>query len=101
MKVSLIALTFGFFLVAGLLLAATAEPTPGDGNADVDHVAMYAPTTCDANGDGCVTARDYIIMAQELGNTNPPGPTRSDCNGDTIVDQLDIISLAMEWLNCE
>ena len=36
MKAGLIALTFGFFLVAGLPLAATAGLTPGDGDTVED-----------------------------------------------------------------
>ena len=38
MKVSLIALAFGFFLVVGLPLTATAGPTPGGPDTDGDTV---------------------------------------------------------------
>ncbi len=92
MKVRSIALTFGFFLAAGLPLGATADPPPGDTSAAV---ALSA----DANGDGCVDARDYIIMAKEWGNT-PPAPITSDANGDTVVSQADQAIMTSEWGQC-
>jgi len=61
MKASLIALTFGFFLVAGLPLAATAGPTPGGADSDSDGVedafdnctTIANPGQEDADHDGC------------------------------------------------
>ena len=54
MKAGLIALTFGFFLVAGLPLAATAGPTPGgaDGDGDTVEDAFDNCTTIDQRGAG-------------------------------------------------
>ena len=124
MKVSLIALTIGFFLAVGFPLAATAGPTPGGADSDGDTVEDAFDNCCttanagqedsdhdgcgdaceqsilaDANGDGCVDSNDYIIIAGEWGNTNPPGPTLSDANGDTVVDSNDYIVMAGEWGN--
>jgi hypothetical protein len=124
MKVSLLALTFGFFLAVGLPLAATAGPTPGgpdfDGDtvedafdnccahsnpdqADADHdgcgdVCDPVPIA-DANGDTVVDFLDFIILSQEWGNTCIPGPAQSDFNGDTVVDFLDFIILSQQWAN--
>ncbi len=126
MKVGLIALTFGFFLAAGLPLAATAGPTPGGPDSDGDTVEDAFDNCCvdanagqededhdgcgdvcdpemlsDANKDGCVDALDYITLAAEWGNTCDPGPTLSDANGDTVVDALDYIIIASEWGLCK
>ncbi|NIP95107.1 MAG: hypothetical protein GWO24_17325, partial [Akkermansiaceae bacterium] len=120
MKVSLLALTFGFFLAVGLPLAATAGPTPGGPDNDGDTVEDAFDNCCihanpgqedadhdgcgdvcdpggDANGDGVVDALDYIIIAGEWGNTCDPGPTFADFNGDTVVDALDYIIIAGSW----
>jgi hypothetical protein len=121
MKVSLLALTFGFFLVVGLPLAATAGPTPGGPDSDGDTVedafdnctatvnpgqedgdhdgcgdACDPALLSDANGDGVVDFNDFIILSQEWGNSCPQ-PTNSDANGDCVVDFNDFIILSQEW----
>ena len=101
MRAGLIGLTFGFFLVAGLPLAATAGPTPGGtdsdgdtvedafdnctavvnaGQEDADHDGcgdVCDPALlCDANGDGTVGGPDFIILQQEwLASKGPSGIT--------------------------
>jgi hypothetical protein len=122
MKTGFISMTLGFFLAAGLPLAATAGPTPGGpdwdgdtvedafdncgtaanpGQEDDDHDgcgnACDPDSLSDANRDGCIDFLDFIILSQEWGNTEPPGPTRSDANGDTVVDFLDFIIMSQEW----
>jgi len=104
MKASLIALTFAVFLVAGLPLTATAAPVPGGSDADGDHEAgggtfAAAALNCDANGDACVDARDFIILSREYGLTG--GALLSDCDGDGGVDALDYIMMVSEWNQCE
>jgi hypothetical protein len=91
MKVSLLAISFGFLLV--LPLAASAGPTSGsdsDGDgvadpfdnctavqnadqADADHDGCGDPCdasiTCDATGDGGVGIPDFNILLGEFGST--------------------------------
>ena len=120
MKVSLIALTFGFFLVAGLPLAATAGPTPGGpdsdgdtvedafdnctnlsnaGQEDADHDGcgdVCDPLlTCDCDGNGAVGVSDYNVMSIEWGNTSPP--LTCDCDGNGAVGVSDYNSMSIEW----
>jgi hypothetical protein len=121
MKVSLITLFFGFFLVAGLPLAATAGPTPGglDGDGDTvedgfdncsddanagqeddDHDGcgdVCDPVLqCDANNDGIVDGNDFITMSQTWKDTAPL-PLAADCNTDNVVDGNDFIILSQTW----
>jgi hypothetical protein len=120
MKVSLIALTFGFFLVAGFPLAATAGPTPGGadtdgdtvedafdncssasnpGQEDVDHDGCGdvcdPPLTCDCDGNGGVGLNDYLAMIAEWGNTAPP--LTCDCDSNGGVGLNDYLALIAEW----
>lgn len=111
MKVSLLAMSFGFLLV--LPLAASAGPLPGgadsDGDtvedafdnctlasnadqADADHDACGdvcdASITCDATNDGVVGLPDFQVFQGEVGNNCTANPSLSctfDCDGDTIV----------------
>jgi hypothetical protein len=119
MKVSLIALTFGFFLVAGLPLAATAGPTPGGPDGDGDTVedafdncsAVSNPgqedadhdgcgdvcdpaISCDCDGNGNVGISDFGIMSAEWGSTVGG---QCDCDGDTNVGIADFGLLSAEW----
>jgi hypothetical protein len=121
MKVSLIALTFGFFLVVGLPLAATAGPTPGGpdndgdtvedafdnccihpnpGQEDDDHDGcgnVCDPALlCDSNGDGCVDTTDFIALSIQWG-----GSGTADCDGSGTVDTSDFIIMSQEWADCK
>jgi hypothetical protein len=120
MKVSLIALTFGFFLVVGLPLAASAGPTPGgadgDGDgvedafdncssdsnssqADADHDgcgdACDPLLLCDLNGDGRVGLPDFGILGSDWGCSVPPCP--GDCNNDGKTGIPDFGILGPTW----
>ena len=108
MKVSLMALSFGLFLVVGLPLAASAGPVPGVGadgdgdtiedafdnctavvnadQADSDHDGCGdpcdPPTDCDANGDNAVGLPDFQLFVAQQGNdcnANPSLDCSSDC----------------------
>lgn len=91
MKVRLMALAFGFFLVAGLPLAAFAGPTPGGVDSDGDGVenAFDNCTTAsntnqaDADHDGC-------------GDVCDP-PTDADATGDTVVGTPDFVQLLAQF----
>jgi hypothetical protein len=120
MKVRLLALAFGFFLVAG---TAYAGPVPGGADTDGDTVenafdncslTANAPQTdsnhdgcgdtcsanisCDANGDTSVGAQDFTALRMQFGNV-PPAPITADCNGDTSVGATDFTQLRMQFGN--
>jgi hypothetical protein len=89
MKVSLIALTFGFFLVVGLPLAATAGPTPGGPDYDGDTVEDAFDNCCAvANPDQADTDHDACGNACEL---------RCDENNDGKTDTTDFIQMSYQW----
>jgi Thrombospondin type 3 repeat len=111
MKVSLMSLTFGFFLVVGLPLASWAGPLPGgadtDGDtvedafdnctaipnasqADKDHDGCGNACDCDVTGDGVVGVPDYVQVVNNFG-TMAGGP--ADCSGDTAVGVPDYVTV--------
>jgi hypothetical protein len=119
MKAGLIALTFGFFLVAGLPLAATAGPAPGGpdsdgdtvedafdnctaasnpGQEDADHDgcgdACDPALLCDADGNGTVGIADFGIISAQWGMT---GTLSGDCDGNGTVGISDFGILSTEW----
>jgi hypothetical protein len=120
MKIRLLAMAFGFFLVAG---TAYAGPVPGGADTDGDTVenafdncvnianasqtdtdhngcgdSCTANITCDANGDTSVGAQDFTILRMQFGNT-PPSNITADCNGDTSVGSQDFSILRMQFGN--
>ena len=119
MKVGLIALMSGFFLAAGLPLAATAGPTPGGddfdsdgvedafdnctndvnpGQEDADHDGcgdVCDPTLlCDCDGNGGVGVSDFGILSAQWGQS---GDLSCDCDGNGGVGVSDFGILSMEW----
>jgi len=119
MKAGLITLTFGFFLVAGLPLAATAGPTPGGADSDSDGVedAFDNCTTianpgqedadhdgcgddcdpvmqCDCDGNGGVGVSDFALLSAQWGMT---GSLSCDCDGNGGVGVSDFAILSIEW----
>jgi hypothetical protein len=125
MKVSLLAMSFGFLLV--LPLAASAGPLPGGADsdsdtvedafdnctavsnpdqADADHDACGdvcdASITCDASNDGVVGGPDFNVFLAEFGNNCTANPSQSctaDCDGDTIVGGPDFNVFLAEFGN--
>ena len=91
MRAGLIAMTFGFFLAAGLPLSATAGPTPGGPDSDGDTVedAFDNCTTIqnagqeDADHDGCGDPCDPALLC--------------DCDGNGGVGVSDFAILSAEW----
>jgi hypothetical protein len=121
MKVRLLAVAFGFSLVAG---TAYAGPLPGgadtDGDtvenafdnctvvpnanqADTDHNgcgdACTKPIQCDMTGDKAVGTPDTLILGMNFGMTGVPVHTLGDCNSDGAVGTPDVLILGMEFGN--
>ena len=117
MKVSWMAITFGFFLAVGMPLTAMAGPSPGgpdtDGDtiedaidncltasntnqADADHDgcgdACDGNLICDVDGDGTVAGSDLSTILGQFGGPPAPGPTPppGDCDGDGAVAGSDL-----------
>jgi len=123
MRAGLIGLTFGFFLAAGLPLAATAGPTPGGADTDGDTVedafdnctaivnagqedadhdgcgdVCDPPLLCDADGNGGVGIGDFTFCSLQWGAIFPPyPPLHCDCDGNGGVGVSDFTILSMEW----
>jgi len=123
MKVRLLALAFGFFLVAG---TAVAGPTSGGGDTDGDGVenafdncgsvsnasqtdtdhngcgdGCTEPIQCDGNSDLVIGGPDFALLGAEFGRTGC-GTTNTcsmDCNGDTVVGGPDFAILGTEFGN--
>jgi hypothetical protein len=113
-KARLLALAFGFFLVAGT--ADAGPPVPGRVDSDGDTIqnafdnctTVANPTqtdtdhngcgdactdviTCDVTGDLVVGAADLLAIGMNFGM--PAGP---DCNGDTVTGTPDVLIAGME-----
>jgi len=116
MKIRLLTLAFGFFLVAG---TAYAGPAPGGPDADGDTVenafdnctavpnATQTDTdhngcgnacavTCNFNGDATAGGADFLLIGMNFGMTVPAG-TAGDCNGDGLVGGPDVLAMGMEF----
>jgi hypothetical protein len=117
MKVRLLALVFGLFLVAG---TAYAGPLPGGPDSDGDGIenafdnctsvsnasqtdtnhngcgdACTGNIVCDFNGDKIVGTADFLIVRNNLTMSVTPGTT-GDCapaGGDGIVGTADFVLL--------
>jgi hypothetical protein len=124
MKISLLALAFGFFLCAG---TAYAGPTPGgadtDGDGlenafdnctvvsntnqiDTDHNGCGDACTqniqCDFNADKAVGAPDLVTVSSNFGMVGVPIGTLGDCAvgaGDGVVGAPDLIKVSSTFLN--
>jgi len=121
MKVRLLAMAFGFFLVAG---TAYAGPVPGGADTDGDGVenafdnctavansaqsdtdhngcgdSCTADIVCDVNGDTSVGTADFNILRMNFGNAVPPG-TLGDCGDQNgTVGTPDFNTLRMTFGN--
>jgi hypothetical protein len=122
MKVRLLAMAFGFFLVAG---TAYAGPTPGGADTDSDGVenafdnctlvpnanqadsdhngcgdACTEPITCDTAGnmDLVVGGADQAIIGNNFLDPVPPG-TLGDCDMNGVTVGSDLAALGAEFLN--
>jgi hypothetical protein len=110
MKIRLLGLAFGFFLVAG---TAYAGPTPGGADTDGDTVenafdnctAVSNSTQTDTDHNGCgntctvcnfdttnalAGGNDFLLIGMNFGMAVPPG-TLGDCNGDGLVGGPDFL----------
>lgn len=122
MKIRLLAVAFGFFLVTG---TAYAGPSPGGADSDGDTVEdafdnctaasnpvqtdtdhdgcgdiCDASVLCDANGDTAVGAPDLAALGTQFGMTGcTPATCSADCNGDTAVGAPDLAILGTEFGN--
>ena len=121
MKISLIALVAGFFLVVGLPLAATAGPTPGgpdtDGDGvedafdncvsdangaqkDLDHDNCGDACDCDFNNDTVCNPADFGMFATTylLGEGNPNYNPLADCDCNGVINPADFGCFASGYL---
>jgi hypothetical protein len=123
MKVRLLAVAFGFFLVTG---TAYAGPNPGGADSDGDTVenafdncvtasnnvqtdtdhngcgdVCQASIICDINGDTAVGGGDLAAIGMNFGMTGctPVTCGGADCNGDTAVGAGDLAIIGMEFGN--
>jgi len=121
MKIRLLAMAFGFFLVAG---TAYAGPVPGGADTDGDTVedafdncmnsvnpsqtdtdhngcgdACTADIACDFTGDKIVGSGDFVILRMNFGASVTPG-TSGDCSPvDGLVGSSDFVKLRMTFSN--
>jgi len=121
MKLRLLAVAFGFFLVAG---TAYAGPVPGGADTDGDGVenafdnctvvinssqtdtdhngcgdSCTQDIVCDVNGDTAVNTPDFNTLRMNFGNSVPPG-TLGDCGDqDGTVGTPDFTRMRMTFGN--
>jgi len=121
MKKSLIALIAGFCLVVGLPLVATAGPTPGgpdtdldgvedafdncvdDANPeqkDLDHDACGDRCDCDYDNNGACTPADFNTFAGTylLGEGSPGYNPLADCDCNGAITPADFACFAAGYL---
>jgi hypothetical protein len=121
MKIKMLALAFGFFLVSG---TAYAGPVPGGADTDGDTVedafdnctslanatqtdtdhngcgdACTQPILCDMNNSKSVTASDFLIMRANFPSASVPVGTLGDCNDSSSVTATDFLIMRAEFLN--
>ena len=53
--------------------------------------------TWDVNDDGCMDISDLVIVAQQWGETGPPGWIPEDVNDDGVIDISDLVIAAQHW----
>jgi hypothetical protein len=70
------------------------QPSGGGGGAvHIDNVSfrnLALPNVADADGDGAVDGRDFLLWQQKLGAPDPEGPADGDFNFDGAVDDADL-----------
>jgi hypothetical protein len=121
MKISLMALVAGFFLVVALPLVATAGPTPGgpdtDGDTvedpfdncenkvnaaqkDIDHDGCGDACDCDFNNDTACTGLDFAQFSATflLGEGSPGYNPLADCDCNGVINGLDFACFASGFL---
>ena len=122
MKVSLIAITAGFFLAMGISLSASAGPVPPTGNdsdgdtvedefdncvddtnpgqEDADHDGCgdaCDDLLCDLTGDGIQGAPDFVQLSVDFGCTAGVGNCPGDCTGDGNTSAPDFVDLSIDF----
>ena len=121
MKVSLMAMAFGFLLAVGMPLAASAGPLPGGADTDGDTVEdafdnctddsnknqddadhdgcgdTCDACLCDLDNDGKQGTPDFLILSADWGCTAGMGNCPGDCTDDGKSGTPDFLALSAGW----